>query len=283
MPTLRKKIESIINSKEKNPASSLVSVLSAASALYGTAQRLRAGCYRQNLLRSQKLPCSVISVGNITVGGTGKTPMTIYVVRMLQQAGVRVAVISRGYKGSAEKDGGVVSDGRHILMDSEQAGDEPFLIASRLKNIPVIVGKNRFKAGLLAVSKFQPDVIVLDDAFQHLRLKRDIDLVLLDCARPFGNSHLLPRGKLREPVEALTRATACILTRAQSGADEAVAKSVAGIKSLIPKIPIFTSFHDPYFYTVKSGVQTPLHEIDDFLSSHELEEIKQQKAFAFMN
>ena len=281
MPTLRKKIESIINNKEKNPASSLVSVLFAASALYGTAQRLRAGCYRQNLLRSQKLPCTVISVGNITVGGTGKTPMTIYVAHKLEQAGVRVAVISRGYKGGAEKDGGVVSDGRHILMDAEQAGDEPFLIASRLKNIPVIVGKNRFKAGLLAVSKFQPDVIVLDDAFQHLRLKRDIDLVLLDCARPFGNSHLLPRGKLREPVEALTRATACVLTRAQSGADEAVAKSVAGIKSLIPKIPIFTSFHDPYFYTVKSGVQTPLYEIDDFLSSHELEEIKQQKAFAF--
>jgi len=281
MPILRKKIESIINSKEKNPASSPVSVLSAACALYGTAQRLRAGCYQKNLLQSKKLPCTVISVGNITVGGTGKTPMTIYLACKLEQAGVRVVVISRGYKGSAERKGGIVSDGKHLLMNSEQAGDEPFLIASRLKNIPVMVGKNRFEAGLLAVEKFQPDVIVLDDAFQHLKLKRDIDFVLLDCTRPFGNSHLLPRGKLREPVEALTRATACILTRSPGGADEAVAKSVARIKSLVPQIPIFTSFHDPYFYTVKSGAQTPLHEIANFLSPHELEEIKQQKVFAF--
>ena len=281
MPTLRKKIESIINSNEKKSTSLLVSSLSATAVIYGTAQRLRAGCYRQNLLQSKKLPCTVISVGNITVGGTGKTPMTIYVARMLQQTGVRVAVISRGYKGGAEKCGGVVSDDRHILMDSEQAGDEPFLIASRLKNIPVMVGKKRFEAGMLVVEKYQPDVIVLDDAFQHLRLKRDIDLVLLDCARPFGNSHLLPRGKLREPAEALTRATACVLTRAQSRADEATAESVAKIKSLVPQIPIFTSSHDPYFYAVKSGVQTPLHEIEDFLSPHELEEIKQQKVFAF--
>jgi tetraacyldisaccharide 4'-kinase len=285
MLTLRKKIESIINSKDEIADSSFVSLLFMISAIYGTAQKIRASGYRLNLLQSQKLPCDVISVGNITVGGTGKTPMTIYVARKLQQAGIRVAVISRGYKGSAERDGGIVSDGTNLLMNSEQAGDEPFLIASCLKNIPVIVGKNRFEAGRLAVDKFQPDVIVLDDAFQHLKLKRDIDLVLLDCLldcnRPFGNSHLLPRGKLREPVQALTRATACILTRSPSGADEAAAESVAGIKSLIPQIPIFTSFHDPYFYTVKRGAQTPLHEIDDFLSSHELEEIKQQKVFAF--
>ena len=281
MPTLQKKIEHIINSKEEISTSPLVSLLSAASALYGTAQKLRAGCYRQNLLQSKKLPCSVISVGNLTVGGTGKTPMTIYLAGKLQQAGARVAVISRGYKGSAESSGGVVSDGKHLLLNSEQAGDEPFLIASRLKNLPVIVGKNRFEAGLLAVEKFHPDVIVLDDGFQHLRLKRDLDLVLLDCTRPFGNSHLLPRGKLREPVEALTRASACILTRAQSGADEAVSVSLGKIKALVPQIPIFTSFHDPYFYAIKSGAQIPLHEIANFLSSHELEEIKQQKVFAF--
>ncbi len=278
---IKKKIESVMKSEDGISVSPLTSLLYVISALYGTAQKLRASCYRQNIFRSQKLPCKVISVGNITVGGTGKTPMTIYVARKLQQAGVRVAVISRGYKGSAERDGGVVSDGSNLLMNSEQAGDEPFLIASCLKNIPVIVGKNRFEAGLLALGKFQPDVIVLDDAFQHLKLKRDIDLVLLDCARPFGNAHLLPRGNLREPLEALARASACILTRSQSGADQAAAESVAGIKSLVPQIPIFTSFHDPYFYTVKSGMQTPLHEIADFLSPHELEETKQHKVFGF--
>jgi tetraacyldisaccharide 4'-kinase len=281
MLNFQKKIESIINGKDEIPPSPLVSLLSTASALYGAVQRLRANCYRQNLLRSQKLPCSVISVGNITVGGTGKTPLTIYLAQKLQQAGVRVTVISRGYKGSAEKDGGIVSDGKNLLMNSEQAGDEPFLIASRLKEIPVIVGKNRFEAGLLAVDQFQPEVIVLDDAFQHLKLKRDIDLVLLDCNQPFGNSHLLPRGKLREPVEALTRATACILTRAQSTTDEAASASLSKIKSLLLQVPVFTSSHDPYFYAVKSGAQIPLHEIANFLSPHELEEIKQQKVFAF--
>ena len=281
MRILKKKVESIINSKEEIPASPLASLLTAAAAIYGTAQRLRESCYRQNLLQSKKLPCSVLSVGNLTVGGTGKPPMTIYLAQKLQQAGVRAAVISRGYKGGAEKGGGVVSDGRRLLMDSEQAGDEPFLIASRLSDIPVIVGKNRYQAGLLAVDKFEPDVIVLDDAFQHLRLKRDIDLVLLDCTQPFGNSRLLPRGTLREPVEALARATACILTRTPGGADDAAAESVARIKSLAPQIPIFTSSHDPYFYAVKNGAQIALCEISHFLSPPELDEIRQQKLFVF--
>lgn len=281
MPTLRKKVESIINSQENISASPLVSLLSAASALYVAVQKIRAGGYRKNLLRSHKLPCDVISVGNITVGGTGKTPMTIYLAAKLQEAGVRVAVISRGYKGCAESSGGIVSDGRNLLMNAEQAGDEPFLMASRLRDIPVVVGKNRYEAGLLTVEKFQPDVIVLDDAFQHLRLKRDIDIVLLDCARPFGNSHLLPRGALREPAAALARASACILTRSRGKTDEATTASMARIKSLIPRIPIFTSSHEPYIYKVKGGSQTALNKIDSFLSPDQLEDIKQHKIFGF--
>jgi tetraacyldisaccharide 4'-kinase len=281
MRTLQKKIETIINSRGEIPASPLVSLLSAASALYGTAQTIRANCYRQNLLQSRKLPCDVISVGNITVGGTGKTPMTIYVARKLQQAGVRVAVISRGYKGSAERNGGVVSDGGNLLMNSEQAGDEPFLIASRLKNIPVIVGKNRFAAGMLAISKFQSEVIVLDDAFQHLKLRRDIDIILLDYTRPFGNTHLLPRGILREPVTALARATACILTRSPTGPDEAASTTLAGIKAHMPDIPIFTSSHDPYMYTVKSWAPTPFNEISDFIAPHDSDQINYKKAYGF--
>ncbi len=178
MPTLRRKIESVINSGGDIPASPLVSLLSAASALYGAAQKIRATGYRNNLLRSQKLPCTVISVGNITAGGTGKTPMTVYLAAQLQKAGIRAAVISRGYKGGAESSGGIVSDGSNLLMNAEQAGDEPFLMASRMRGIPVVVGKNRYEAGLVTVAKFQPDVIVLDDAFQHVGLKRDIDIVL---------------------------------------------------------------------------------------------------------
>lgn len=281
MPTLQKKIESIINSQENISASPLASLLAVASTLYGTAQRIRASCYRHNLLPAQELPCTVISVGNITVGGTGKTPMAIYLAAKLQQAGSRVAVISRGYKGGAESAGGIVSDGKHLLMNSEQAGDEPFLIASRLKDVPVVVGKNRIEAGRITIDQFQPDVIVLDDAFQHLKLKRDIDLVLLDYTRPFGNSHLLPRGSLREPAAALSRATACILTRTEKSADNTAADSLSEIKSLLPRVPVFTTSHKPYFYMVKSGARTPLHAIDSFLSPEQVKGIKPHKVFGF--
>ena len=281
MPTLRKKIESFINGQENIPASTLVSLLHAVSVLYGCAQRIRAGCYRRNLLQSQKLPCHVISVGNITVGGTGKTPMTIYLAAQLQEAGVRVAVISRGYRGGAESRGGIVSDGRDLLMNAEQAGDEPFLMASRLRDIPVVVGKNRYEAGLLTVEKFQPDVIILDDAFQHLKLTRDTDIVLLDCARPFGNSHLLPRGALREPAAALSRANACILTRSRGEANETLTDSIARIQSLVPRIPIFASFHEPYIYKINGGFQAPLNKIDSFMSPDQFDGLKQHKVFGF--
>ena len=281
MLDIKKKIESVMKSEDGISVSPLASLLYVISALYGTAQKLRASCYRQNLFRSQKLPCNVISVGNITVGGTGKTPMTIYVADKLQQIGVRVAVISRGYKGGAERDGGVVSDGRHLLMDSEQAGDEPFLIASRLENIPVIVGKNRFEAGLLAVDKFQPDVIVLDDAFQHLKLKRDIDIILLDHTRPFGNSHLLPRGILREPLTAMRRATACILTRCRDDADESARSSIAKLKSILPQPPVFKSSYIPYCYTVKDGAGPTLQAGSNFFVPHDLGDIKNRKVFGF--
>ncbi len=281
MPALQKKIASIINSEEKIPPSPLVFLLAAASTLYGTAQRIRAYCYRHKLRPVRELPCTVISVGNITAGGTGKTPLTIYLASKLQQDGIRVAVISRGYKGGAERAGGVVSNGEHLLMNSEQAGDEPFLIASRLKDIPVVVGKNRYDAGRMTINQFQPDVIVLDDAFQHLKLKRDIDLVLLDCARPFGNTHLLPRGALREPPGALARATACILTRSEASTKKAAAANHHEIKSLLPEVPVFASSHEPYVYPVKSGAQTHLHAIDRFLSPSELERINHYKVYGF--
>ena len=281
MPTLQKKIESIINSEEIIPPSPLRSMLAAAAAIYGTAQKIRANCYRHNLLSTQELPCTVISVGNITVGGTGKTPMTIYLSSELKQEGLRVAVISRGYKGEAERAGGIVSDGKHLLMNSEQAGDEPFLIASRLRDVPVVVGKNRYEAGRTAIDKFKPDVIVLDDAFQHLKLKRDIDLVLLDCARPFGNTHLLPRGGLREPAAALARASACILTRSQDVTNDAASANTAAIKSIVSRIPVFRSCHEPYFYAVKSRSQTLSKTSDDFLSPQQMDDLKQQKVYGF--
>jgi tetraacyldisaccharide 4'-kinase len=281
MLSLKQKIESVMHSENGIATGPLAPLLYGISGVYGVVQKLRAFGYRQQLFRSRALPCRVISIGNITAGGTGKTPMTIYLAQQLQQLGTRVVVISRGYKGGAEKGGGIVSDGINRIMDSEQAGDEPFLMASRLKDIPVLVGKNRFEAGLLAILHFQPEVIVLDDGFQHLKLARDIDIVLLDHARPLGNLHLLPRGILRESPEALTRASACILTRCPSPTDQTVSDNHAGVQTFAPQIPVFRSFHDPYFYMVRGGARTPLHPISDFLLPRELDAIRQRKLFGF--
>ncbi len=187
--------------------------LSVASVIYGWGVKLRTMLYQQGILKSRRLPCLVISIGNITAGGTGKTPMTIYLTNLLKKLGYSVAIVSRGYRGKAEKKGGIVSNGSEILMTPEEAGDEPFMMAQILNDVPVLVGGNRFASGMRAIQQFKPDIIVLDDAFQHLRLHRDINLVLLDSRNPFGNGHLLPKGRLREPLSALERADAFILTR----------------------------------------------------------------------
>jgi len=217
MNSLRDKIEAIMSGRRQPPMGTLTAVLNLLSRGYNGLQSLRGFGYRQRLISPKKLPCKVISVGNITVGGTGKTPMTQYIAERLKHCGYRVAAVSRGYKGTAAgrvvKTAVIVSDGHRICPDSETAGDEPFLLASRLKEVPVVIGRNRFAAGMLALNTFQPQVIVLDDGFQHMQLARDIDLVLLDFNRPFGNRYLLPRGTLREPVSALKRADAFILTR----------------------------------------------------------------------
>jgi tetraacyldisaccharide 4'-kinase len=281
MLTLKKKVESVIHSTDQTSVSPVASILYGLSVMYGVAQKLRASCYRHKIAPSKKLPCKVISIGNLTVGGTGKTPMTIYLARKLQKAGFRVAVVSRGYKGAAEKRGGIVSDGSSLLMDSERAGDEPFMMACRLKNIPVIVGKNRFEAGRLAVSQFEPDVIVLDDAFQHLQLKRDIDIVLLDHAQPFGNTHLLPRGNLREPLTAMMRATGCILTRCPDDAEQSARSSNAAIKSILPEVPVFESSSLPYCYPVKDGAMNLPATGTSYSVARDLKGIKNHKVFGF--
>ena len=186
------------------------------SFFYGMAVKIRVCSYKSGIFKTNRLPCTVVSIGNITVGGTGKTPMTVYTAELINRIGYKVVVISRGYKGTAEKNGGIVSNGKTIFMDSKTAGDEPLMIAQKLKGIPVIIGKNRFAAGNIAVKEFNPDVIVLDDAFQHLSLMRDINLLLLDSRHPFGNNYLMPRGILREPVSSVLRGDAVIFTRVPS-------------------------------------------------------------------
>jgi len=211
------------------------------SCLYAAAVKGRQVLYRRRLLKTKRLPCRVVSIGNITVGGTGKTPLSIYVARLIEQLGYKVAVISRGYKGGAEKNGGIVSDGQRIRMTPDMAGDEPYLLAQSLKGIPVLVGRDRFKSGLAAIQTFGVDVVVLDDAFQHIRLERDIDLVLLDDRRPFGNTHQLPRGTLREPTDALRRCDAVILTRSP----EEKTETIETVRKMAPCRPVFRSRHVP--------------------------------------
>jgi tetraacyldisaccharide 4'-kinase len=224
-----------------------------ASKVYGGAVKLRRIFYKKAVLKSNKLTCPVISIGNLTVGGTGKTPMTIYVAKIIKQLGYKVAIVSRGYKGEAEKIGGIVSDGRVLLMTPVIAGDEPYMVANRLKDVPVIVGKNRFKAGMLAISEFDPDVIVLDDGFQHLKLQRDLDLVLLDYRKPFGNGHLLPRGGMREPASALLCADAVILTKSDTASSNETSSLPKKLRSYERKKPIYRTFHHPFVFKIING------------------------------
>lgn len=188
--------------------------------------------------------CRVISVGNLTVGGTGKTPAVQLVARVLQQNGARVAVVSRGYGGAFSKRGAIVSDGKTIFCSAREAGDEPLLHARALPNVPVVVGIDRVRAAQTAMEKFSPDCVVLDDAFGFVSLHRDLDLVLLDARHPVGNGHLLPRGTLREEVVVLRRAGAVLLTRANFAAPH----ELAATRELVRKhcdAPIFACEHAP--------------------------------------
>lgn len=186
------------------------------SVFYGIGVELRFFLYRIGLFKTRRLDCKVVSIGNITVGGSGKTPMTIYLAERLSKAGKKAVILSRGYKGKV-KDIGVVSDGKDILLGPEDAGDEPYLMAVKLKTVPVIVGRDRYKTGRYAIERFKPDVIILDDGFQHIRLFRDLDILLVDGARGFGNNHLFPLGVLREPLKGLGRA-GFIMVKGKAGA-----------------------------------------------------------------
>ncbi len=275
-----KKIKTLMTGSEKSGILSLGSILSMVAAAYGGMVKLRASLYKKNILSSKRLPCFIISIGNLTVGGTGKTPMTIAVAEIVQRLGLKAAVISRGYKGSLEKTGACVSDGKKLFLDADIAGDEPFMMATALKDIPVVVGRDRFEAGMIAVKGFRPDVLVLDDAFQHLRLSRDIDLILLDSLQPFGNGHLLPRGTLREPASALLRADAIVFTRSNRALDSDGSSLEKKLAIPINK-PVFRSCHTPYIVRfVKAGTNLN-HGPSKISDEFDLNFLKRRRVFAF--
>lgn len=219
-----------------DPTGMLRTVLCLLSLPYRSAVAGRNRLYDRGLLRQEKLPCPVISVGNLTVGGTGKTPTVILIATMLREKGRKPAVLSRGYGGIARAPVTIVSDGKRILAGWQQSGDEPVLIAGAVPGVPVLTGPRRILTGRAAMQRFGADVLILDDAFQHRALFRDLDIVMLDAEYPFGNDHLLPRGPLREPKEALRRAHLLIRT---GGAESE--KPLQGT----PPLPVFRGIHRP--------------------------------------
>lgn len=253
---LRKKVEQLISSDADHPFFSLASLLRILSWLYTGIVAARNLMYAHRVLPSQKVPCWVVSIGNLAVGGTGKTPMTIFLTRRIKQLGYRPVILSRGYKGRYAKQGAVVSDGCSIQCDARRAGDEPFLMAHLLPTVPVIVGSDRIAAARLAIERFDPDVLVLDDAFQHRRLHRDLNLLLLDDRAPFGNRHVLPRGPLREPAAALRRSHAIVLTRC-SDSHASGYRQICGIAG---SRPLFRSYHQPVVRGVLPAGDRPAYQ-----------------------
>ncbi len=213
------------------------------SCLYRLVVWGRLKLYQKGLLKKKQLPCKVISVGNITLGGTGKTPMVAYLARELQKKGVKVGILSRGYKGRHERKGGVLSDGEKIYLTPAEAGDEPFMLAKMVPGIPLLVGKHRYAMGRYAHEQFGLDVLILDDGFQHIGLKRDLDIVLIDARGGFGNGHLFPRGPLRELLGGLRRASLFILSKAEPS--QALGEMENLLRNLAPATPIYHSRYRP--------------------------------------
>lgn len=181
---------------------------------YAAGAWLHRHVYEWGLRPRVRLDARVVSVGNLAVGGSAKTPLAAFLARSLHRRGVGVALLSRGVGGSRARTSSVVSDGRRVLLGAAEAGDEPVLLAAKAPGVPVLAGVDRVALGRQAIAAFGARVLVLDDGFQHHRLARDLDLVCLDARLGLGNGHVLPRGPLREPVSALSRAHALAFTRA---------------------------------------------------------------------
>ncbi len=265
-------LEVIFEERQGKRATVVRGLLFLASKLFAVAVKFRRLLYNARILRDTTLGVQVIAVGNLTVGGTGKTPVVEKFARELQDAGRNVAILSRGYRSKPSplhqsllnrilfrRDSTpprVVSDGKSLLLDSEMAGDEPHMLASNLKDVVVLVDKDRVKSGRYAIERFGCDTLLLDDGFQYWRLRgRRHDVVLIDGQQPFGNEYLLPRGRLREPASHLARAHTIFITKSD-GKTEALRQR---IEVLNPEAPIIECVHRPmYLEDVFSGERATL-------------------------
>lgn len=245
--------------------------LKALSNVFTGITRLRSWLYETGLNSRFPLGCQVISVGNVTVGGTGKTPVVEILARTLLEEGRSVAILSRGYRkkeksfwerlfhSEALSPPRVVSDGKRVLLDSELSGDEPFMLASNLPGVVVLVDKNRVKSGRYAIRQFGCDVLILDDGFQYMKLKHSHEIVLVDSTNPFGNGHLLPRGILREDARNIKRADFIFITKAEGDTEILRAR----LRKMNDKAEIAECRHRPRFYkNAFTGEILPLESIE---------------------
>lgn len=218
--------------------------------------------YLKGIFSSKRLLCKVISVGNVTVGGSGKTPAVIALATMLRDyTNLKIGILSRGYL-SKIKGPAVVSDGKNLLLNSIEAGDEPYLMGKNLPNIPVFIGKNKIKTGLIASRKWGCQLLILDDGFQYLKLARNLDIITIDATRPFGYDRILPRGYLREPLSTLKHAGLILLTRVDQCENMDYVRN--RLSKVAPSVPIFESIHKPVsFYHLHSRQEFDLNAIKD--------------------
>ncbi len=268
-------IDVILRRRHGVRAALLRGLLFVLSLVYARLVQLRLFLYRKRVLRERALGCLVISIGNLTVGGTGKTPVVEKFARALQAGGRRVAILSRGYKsvakpskrtlldrlrGRAPDPPRIVSDGQSLLLDSLTAGDEPYMLANNLKDVIVLVDKDRVKSGLYAIREMKADTLLLDDGLQYLHLKHRLDIVLVDRQAPFGNEFLLPRGTLREPPRNLRRASYIFITKSTGEPNDEL---IARIRRYNRTAEIIECAHQPlYLQNVYTGEQLPLSRLN---------------------
>src|SRR5881409_63534 len=265
-------IDVVLERRHGIRAAALRAILYALSFVYERLVQLRLYFYRKRIFRERALGCLVISVGNLTVGGTGKTPIVEKFARALQAGGRQVGILSRGYKSVPRKRSWldrlrgnivdpprIVSDGKTLLLDSRTAGDEPYMLAHNLKDVVVLVDKDRVKSGLLAIDKWKVDTLLLDDGLQYLHLKHRLDIVLVDRQAPFGNEFLLPRGTLREAPRNLRRASYIFITKSTGESNDVLMKR---IRRYNRTAEIIECAHKPlYLQNVFTGEKVPLERL----------------------
>ena len=269
-------IDVILNRRKGFRASAIRILLSLMSILYKNLVSFRLWLYKVRIKREHNLGCLVVSIGNLTVGGTGKTPIVEKFAKALTAGGRRVAILSRGYKSVkpslkdkikskmqgnpiSQEPPRVVSDGKEVFLDSETAGDEPYMLATNLDGVAIVVDKDRVKAGLHAIKEFDVDTLLLDDGLQYLRLRHRLDIVLIDKYSPFGNEKLLPRGTLREPPKNLKRASYIFITKCDGSSNEELIKR---IRKYNRTAEIIECAHQPkYLENIETNERLPLEHL----------------------